>query len=77
MVIQGVELMLDRFDQDISNRYKLIDYRETDFQKTIIHFSSAYFIQISIPVMSGKYLDIAKFSIIREYPLYGYIQLHD
>ena len=55
VVINAVELMLDTFDQRISNRYKLIDYRETDFQKTIIHFSSAYFVQISIPVFLGMY----------------------
>ena len=53
VVINGVELMLDKFDKKISNRYKLIDYRETDYQKEIIYFSSTYFAQISIPVMMG------------------------
>ena len=55
-MINAVELMLDSFDQKISDRYKLIDYRETDFQKTIVFFASAYFVQFTIPVFLGKYL---------------------
>ena len=54
MVINAVELMLDTFDQKISDRYKLIDYRETDFQKTIVFFASAYFVQFTLPVFLGK-----------------------
>ena len=54
VVINAVELMLDSFDQKISDRYKLIDYRETDFQKTIVFFASAYFVQFTLPVFLGK-----------------------
>jgi hypothetical protein len=53
VVITAVELMLDAFDRKISDRYKMIDYREDDNQKTIIHFSSDYFTTVSIPIMLG------------------------
>lgn len=45
--------MLDRFDRRISDRYKLIDYKEEDDQKEIIYFSNEFFAEISVPIMSG------------------------
>ena len=50
MVILGVEAMLDRYDRRISDRYKLIDYREEDNQKQIVHLSN-YFVEVSIPTI--------------------------
>lgn len=52
MLILAVEVMLDRFDQRISDRYKLIEFREEDNQAQII-LQANYFIQITIPVMLG------------------------
>ena len=49
----AVETMLEEADRKLSNRYKLIDYREDDHQKTIIFFSSTFFAEVSIPVMLG------------------------
>merc|ERR1719400_2077414 len=51
MVIAAAELMLQRFDRKISDRYKLIGYKEDDFQKEIIYFSSSYFTNVTIPVL--------------------------
>ena len=51
MVIAAAELMLQRFDRKISDRYKLIGYKEDDFQKEIVYFSSSYFTNVTIPVL--------------------------
>ena len=51
VVIAAAELMLQRFDRKISDRYKLIGYKEDDFQKEIIYFSSSYFTNVTIPVL--------------------------
>jgi len=53
VVILGVELMLDRYDRRISDRYKLIDYRETDNEKQIAGLTN-HFVSVSVPVMCGK-----------------------
>ena len=54
-MINAVELMLDSFDRRISDRYKLIDYREDDYQKEIVYFSNRFFFEFTIPVAVGKY----------------------
>ena len=53
MVILGVELMLDRYDRRISDRYKLIDFREEDAQKEVVSLAD-YFIEVTVPTMCGK-----------------------
>ena len=53
-MITAVELMLERFDRRISDRYKLIDYKEDDFQKEIVYFSSSYFAGTTVPIVLGK-----------------------
>ena len=51
VVIAAAELMLQSFDRKISDRYKLIGYKEDDFQKEIVYFSSSYFTNVTIPVL--------------------------
>ncbi len=59
VVITAVELRLDAADRRISDRYKMIDYREEDHEKEIVHFSSDYFTTISVPTMVGtKYFSL-------------------
>ena len=55
VVILAVEQMLGNFDQQISDRYKLIDYKEDDDEKQIIYFSSLYFAEVTLPVVSCTY----------------------
>ena len=55
MVVSAVELFLDKFDRRISDRYKLIGYKEDDFQKEIVYFSSDYFAHVTIPIVLSKY----------------------
>ena len=64
MVISAAELMLDRFDRRISDRYKLIDYREEDNQKNIVHLSN-YFLEVTLPVICGEILKALKLPIKR------------
>lgn len=52
VVITGVELMLDRFDQRISDRYKLIDFQEED-NKKLIESSTNWFLSMTVPVVCG------------------------
>ncbi len=49
MIITAAEMMLDRFDRMISDRYKMIDYREEDNQKQVVG-SGNYLLQVTLPV---------------------------
>ena len=42
MVIRAVEMLLDKYDRKISDRYKMIDYQEQDNQKEIIQLSNKF-----------------------------------
>lgn len=50
MVISAVELMLGTYDRIISDRYKLIDYREADNQKSIVQLDD-FLITVTVPVI--------------------------
>ena len=54
MVIRAAELMLDRFDRRISDRYKMIDYREEDNLKRVIE-EGDWIITVTLPVALSKY----------------------
>ena len=72
MVIQAVELMLDRYDRRISDRYKLIEFREEDNQREVEALSD-YFLNVTIPVMcgeSGLFCLLAMICEIRYMPCY-------
>ena len=49
MVIRAAELMLDRFDRRISDRYKMIDYREEDNLKQVVE-KGDWIITVTLPV---------------------------
>ena len=55
MVIRAAELMLDRFDRRISDRYKMIDYREEDNLKRVIE-EGDWIITVTLPVALSKYI---------------------
>lgn len=54
VVIRAAELMLDRFDRRISDRYKMIDYREEDNAKRVVD-DNDWMIQMTLPVALGEY----------------------
>ena len=54
VVIRAAELMLDRFDRRISDRYKMIDYREEDNAKRVVD-DKDWMIQMTLPVALGEY----------------------
>ena len=45
--------MLDRFDRRISDRYKMIDYREEDNAKKVVD-ENDWIIQVTLPVALGE-----------------------
>ena len=49
--------MLDNYDRSISDRYKLIDYRESDYEAEVAGLTD-YFITVSIPVMCGEWFTV-------------------
>ena len=53
VVIRAAELMLDRFDRRISDRYKMIDYREEDNAKKVVD-ENDWIIQVTLPVALGE-----------------------
>ena len=55
VVIRAAELMLDRFDRRISDRYKMIDYREEDNAKKV-DYEDNWIIQVTLPVALGEYI---------------------
>ncbi len=55
VVVLAVQLMLEKYDRRISDRYKLIDFRELDNQRETTHLDD-YFYTISIPVVCCKFL---------------------
>ena len=55
MVIRAAELMLDRFDRRISDRYKMIDYREEDNLKRVIE-EGDWIITVTLPVALSMYI---------------------
>ena len=57
MVITAVELMLDRYDRRISDRYKLIDYRERDNKREVVSLSN-YMLEVTLPVALGTLIGI-------------------
>ena len=52
MVIRAAELMLDRFDRRISDRYKMIDYRGEDNAKKVVEEQN-WVIVVTLPVALG------------------------
>lgn len=44
--------MLDRYDRRISDRYKLIDYRERDNKREIVSLNN-YMLEVTLPVALG------------------------
>ena len=57
VVITAVELMLDRYDRRISDRYKLIDYRERDNKREVVSLSN-YMLEVTLPVALGTLIGI-------------------
>ena len=55
VVIAGVQLMLEWYDTSISDRYKLIDFKDSDNMKEVV-MPINYFTSITIPVLIGKSL---------------------
>ncbi len=53
VIVLAVELMLDAYDRAISDRYKLIDYREADSSAEVAGLSD-FFFSVSIPCMLGS-----------------------
>ena len=54
VVIRAAELMLDRFDRRISDRYKMIDYRQEDKAKKIVDDEN-WIITVTLPVALGEF----------------------
>ncbi len=52
VVVMAAEQMLASYDLSISNKYKLIDYRQDDLNKVATAVS--YFSQVTIPVIIGE-----------------------
>lgn len=50
MVVTAVEKMLDRFDRRISDRFKLIEFREIDNEREIVQLSN-YVLEVTLPVV--------------------------
>ncbi|XP_059084326.1 uncharacterized protein LOC131881466 isoform X1 [Tigriopus californicus] len=50
MVVTAVEKMLDRFDRRISDRFKLIQFREIDNEREIVQLSD-YVLEVTLPVV--------------------------
>ena len=55
VVIAGVQLMLEWYDTSISDRYKLIDFKDSDNMKEVV-MPINYFTSITIPVLIGNSL---------------------
>jgi len=52
MVINAVENMLHKYDQRLSNRYKIIKFQAEDAQKEIVNLSD-HFTEVTIPAVAG------------------------
>jgi hypothetical protein len=52
-VITGVQLMLNWYDTQISDRFKLINFHDTDNMKEVV-MPINYFTNVTIPVAIGK-----------------------
>lgn len=58
VIVLAVELMLDSADRAISDRYKLIDYKEQDNENEVSGLTD-YFLTVSLPViMSEPFTDV-------------------
>jgi hypothetical protein len=53
VIIMAAEMMLDKFDRRISDRFKMIDYREEDNQKKIVSRNN-FLIGVTLPVVISK-----------------------
>ena len=51
----GVELMLNWYDSEISDRYKLINFHDSDNMKEVV-MPVNYFTSVTIPVLIGENL---------------------
>lgn len=54
VVVTAVEKMLDRFDRRISDRFKLIEFREIDNEREIVQLSN-YVLEVTLPVVLCKF----------------------
>ncbi len=52
----GVELILNFYDSKISDRYKLISFRDSDNMAEVV-MPVNYFTSVTIPVLVGKTLN--------------------
>ena len=63
VVIRAAELMLDRFDRRISDRYKMIDYRQEDKAKKIVDDEN-WIITVTLPVALGEFCAVTQLNFI-------------
>jgi hypothetical protein len=54
VVIRGVQMKLNWYDSTLSDRFKLIEYRDTDNMAKVVQPIN-YFTNVSIPVFVGNH----------------------
>ena len=53
VITTAVEQMLDKFDRQLADRYKLITYRDADNAK-LVSVLPNHFMGVSVPTILGK-----------------------